>query len=299
MGYVPKNRIVTDLNTRGGEYRIIETQQEYAGFYYMLYNGEIYTGKNPNDSPNQKLEKIIPSEDRYDNVEGGNQVSEIAYPYDAPYVGDGTLPENEKTLNEYLQLRGLEINNLPVKQIPPTYYPNPTDKEYQNGEFQRYFIKKVNEFQYTEINKENYEKMVNEDDDYLWQMYNSYYLTWQISGDRQKVRKTNRNVVDLMEQKYKMLGFSKYLKNNYLKYYKYTPQNNLYTYGNELVTMDGKDYVGYYHINKSIGPMIGKYHTPTPHNRLLWKYDFKPKPKQKTKDIKPFQSRRSGGSSSY
>jgi len=55
MSYIPKNKIKTNLSTPGKEYIIENTQIEYFGFYYKLYNGEAYTGKFPGDGDNKKL----------------------------------------------------------------------------------------------------------------------------------------------------------------------------------------------------------------------------------------------------
>ena len=38
MPYYPKNRIITNLYTSGGEYIIKKTGLPYIGYYYSLYN---------------------------------------------------------------------------------------------------------------------------------------------------------------------------------------------------------------------------------------------------------------------
>jgi len=43
--YIPKNRIKTNLYTRGDEYKNINTGIPYEGYYWSMYNGTIYTGK--------------------------------------------------------------------------------------------------------------------------------------------------------------------------------------------------------------------------------------------------------------
>lgn len=63
MAYIPKNKIKTNLFTNGKEYTIEETQIEYLGYFYKLYNGETYTGKFPGDGENKKL---IPSRPKSD-----------------------------------------------------------------------------------------------------------------------------------------------------------------------------------------------------------------------------------------
>ena len=55
MPYIPKNRIQQNLYTAGGEFYIPEVDSNYIGFYYKLYDGKLYTGKNPDDKPNYNL----------------------------------------------------------------------------------------------------------------------------------------------------------------------------------------------------------------------------------------------------
>ena len=51
-----------------------------------------------------------------------------------------------------------------------------------------------------------------------------------------------------------------------------TLHENLYTYGNELYRLDGTEYIGYYHIHSTIGPMEGAIHSEAPHNKLKYYY---------------------------
>jgi len=57
--YIPKNKILTDQYTNGGEYIIKSTEEDYIGFYHKLYTGEIFTGKTPNEM-NQIHPKMNP-----------------------------------------------------------------------------------------------------------------------------------------------------------------------------------------------------------------------------------------------
>jgi len=46
-------------------------------------------------------------------------------------------------------------------------------------------------------------------------------------------------------------------------------QKALYTAGGEYI-LNGKDYIGYYHVHPDLGAMVGKVHTPKiPHERLI------------------------------
>ena len=53
--YIPKNKIKTNLYTRGDEYQNISTGINYTGYYWKMYDGKIYTGKNPNEKPTVEL----------------------------------------------------------------------------------------------------------------------------------------------------------------------------------------------------------------------------------------------------
>ena len=60
--YIPKNRIKTNLYTRGNEYKNIRTGEEYIGYYWSMYNGTLFTGKNTNDKPSEQIIKITQTE---------------------------------------------------------------------------------------------------------------------------------------------------------------------------------------------------------------------------------------------
>ena len=56
--YYPKSQIITNLSSNGDlEYKSDNTP--YSGFYYRLSNGKLFTGKTPQDGPNEEL--IMPS----------------------------------------------------------------------------------------------------------------------------------------------------------------------------------------------------------------------------------------------
>ena len=55
MAYIPKSQIKATQFTQGGEWYYVKNNSSYTGFYYILSNGTAYTGKNPNDSPNEEI----------------------------------------------------------------------------------------------------------------------------------------------------------------------------------------------------------------------------------------------------
>jgi hypothetical protein len=211
--YIPKNKIIPNLYTNGGEFVIEETQKDYKGFYYRLYSGDIYTGKTPNDTPSQKLSIISPSSE--ENID--YLFSTVALPI------DGFIPDSdtykEETIIDYGYLKKLDFNNLPTIELPTPYYPQPTEADYKLGEFQRYFCVKTNELIYTEVTKEQYEKFKNKDESVAWQYYIAFTLPWDISGKKEEVFKTNKNIVLITEQNIKRRGLQEFLRKNYLKFY--------------------------------------------------------------------------------
>jgi hypothetical protein len=88
------------------------------------------------------------------------------------------------------------------------------------GEMRRYFVKKSNELIYIEVNKETYVKIQKKDSEITWEMYIPFFISWSISGEKEQVSQTNKNIVDLNMVENKLYRFNDYLKNDYLKYYK-------------------------------------------------------------------------------
>jgi histidinol-phosphate aminotransferase len=50
--YYPKSQIKTNLITNGKELVYLSDNQPYSGSYWKTSDGKYYTGKNPNDIPN-------------------------------------------------------------------------------------------------------------------------------------------------------------------------------------------------------------------------------------------------------
>ena len=50
-------------------------------------------------------------------------------------------------------------------------------------------------------------------------MYQPFTITWVLTGNKEQVEKTNRNIVELASFRQKLPRFGDYLKFDYLKYY--------------------------------------------------------------------------------
>jgi len=250
MPYYPKNRIETNLYTRGREFSVTITGEEYIGYYYKLYNGTFFTGKNPNDTPTQELIPLV------------TQLIEAS-----PIIV--TLNQSkDKNLEKYVSL----LQNTPEdKKLPIPYYPKPTKENYELGEIQRYFAKKINEAIFIEISQKDFNNLIEENNAYLWQYYVTFSIPWEISGRKNEIENINKKIVALAEFNNRVLGFNNYIKKTggYTKYSLFSNISNLYTAGGEFKTSNGQNYIGDYHIHDSKGPMVGKTHTKEPHEYLF------------------------------
>jgi hypothetical protein len=180
MTYYPKNKIKTNqVTTDTDTLRISSTGEEYNGFYYKLYDGKIYTGRFPGDGLNQLLEE---------NKEGKN--NDFPFPTYAPALN--------------------------TSSTPPLY---PTEQDYKNGMFLRYFSKKRNEYLFKELTKDQYDTLNNpRNNDYT--IYQPFFIKWMLTGEQQKVADFNFYSIKGAEDKEGVLGLNEYLKMDYLQYYK-------------------------------------------------------------------------------
>jgi len=205
MTYIPSNRIKTDLYTNGTEYQIQSTGVTYVGSYWKKYTGEIFTGKNPNETPSQKLVPINKSSDNALT----NKTS-----YSFMEIDDVPKP----LVVEYLNIKNIDFTTQ-TKNLPISYYPKPTEDDYNLGTFIRYFCVKANEDIYIEISKDTYDALNSQKGDWLWELFTPFQLIWTISGEEKEVEKTNYNITIIQEKRLKRRGLTQFLRNNYLKFY--------------------------------------------------------------------------------
>jgi len=197
--YFPKSQITPNQYTNGGEFIYASSKLPYVGYYFKVSTGKYFTGKTPDDRPNEEL--------IFTNVQDYTD-------------GQQTTVVQIDPLMYYL------TNNLTsLKNAQPVYLPYyspmiPTTQDYQNGEFQRYFCKKTNDIIYIEINLDQFTKLKAKNPQIEYSLYQPFTLTWILTGDKEKVAKTNKNIVELASFKQKLPKLGEYLKFDYLKYYK-------------------------------------------------------------------------------
>lgn len=214
--YYPKSQIKDNLYTNGGEFYLETTNEEYKGYYFKTSTGNFFTGKNPNDLPNIKLLTI---NDDYWNLtaetQNGGNFQQLADNVDG-YVYKNQY-QNPLSVNTYNALNNTSNTSVIIPYYNPTL---PTENDYNIGEFRRYFCKKTNEIRYIEIDKNQFDLLVEKNSKILWVLYQPFFLNWGLSGDKQQVARTNKNITELTSQREKLPKFGDYLKHDYLKYYK-------------------------------------------------------------------------------
>ena len=205
MTYYPKSQIKENQFTNGGEYIIVSTQENYIGNYWSTSKGEYFTGKNPNDKPNQKLE--IAS--KLPELEKSTSSTPIIEPFPSDYY----------IINDpYYRSKNISTKR-DAPRTPIQTLGKPTDKDIQNGFFNRYFVKKGNEGRFIEISKEEHLKFQNKDTSVQWQLYIPTKIKWDIQGDREQVYNGNKTVVSLTEQRENLPGFTLFFRDQFDKFW--------------------------------------------------------------------------------
>jgi hypothetical protein len=231
--YIPKNKIITNLYTNGtGEGNpdgsdngfirsplyIKGTNLIYEGYYWKDYKGKYYTGKTPNDKPTQEL--VFIKRNTVNNETSQRfQTTVNNSPSNYPFPG-----EEETTLfvpslpQEYINIINPNSKMPPPNvNLPTHYYPKPTQEDYKIGAFRRYFCVKANENIFLEIDEKTFKALSTQDDKWRWNLYDPFFVEWVLIGDQSNVRTANFNSSKIVEEI--KVGFQKFLRFNYLKFY--------------------------------------------------------------------------------
>ena len=173
--YYTKDSIEKPRVARSGEFILQDTLKPYVGIY-VVANGQYMTGTEPSET------------------------SQILTPVISKFT-------EEKT-SKYFELTGLEFN----KHIAPNlYHPNPTAEDYKIGQFQRFFVQKINElFKIYEIDDKQFKTInKNNEEGIDGNLYNKFEIQWMLKGPDSK--KINQKNIDFANLKYQ--GIAKVLSN--------------------------------------------------------------------------------------
>ena len=257
--YIPKNRIKENLYTPGNEFVFLSTKENYVGFYHSLYNGKFYSGKTPNDSNIREIISYV--------VTGNDELppefsstNKIALFLNDPDPVVNPTQWIQRDIVTYLALNGKDTRDDNPRAYPQSYYPSPTEDDYALGSFTRYFIVKVNELIYIEVDSKTYKDIKKESNNIVWELFKCFKIQWTIVGVESNVFDTNRDQVLITERRINRKGLQEFLANNYLKFYQSENLNNQYTSGDDYTLPNGLLYQGLYHVMPNGIAMTGRFH---------------------------------------
>lgn len=201
--YYPEFYILTDKFSEG-ELIHSTTDQPYTGFYWETAKGRYFTGRYPNESLNQV--ELFNDRSGYDTHNKDYQDLTPQY-------------YNFSSKN----LTYLKLKNIPNPNAPglPSYCPTiPTEQDYEDEEFIRFFCRRKNNYSYLEINEKTFNKLQKKDTNIDYAKFIPFTLPWVIKGDQNQVALENKNTVEHRESRLGHKNLGVYLKNNYLQFYK-------------------------------------------------------------------------------
>ena len=260
MKYYPLSQIKTGFYTNGNEFILSSNEDEYVGPYYKTSNGRRFTGLNSND-PTTELLILAPGVEDLDPFSGTSVIEQ---------ANDEDVPKTTNPSFWIIQDGGYRKEEVSkAGQSPVQLQPKPTQKDYKLGEYQRYFLKRVNNNQYIETDKITYKKYTEQSSDVQFALFTPISLPWELTGKREEVYKINLKTVENVKKLNGLVGFVKYFNGQFSKYYLFASNENLFTDGTQFKNRKTqRPYRGRYHIHPEKGPMVGAEHVSSPHDYL-------------------------------
>jgi|TARA_R110001583_G_scaffold11678_6_gene52588 hypothetical protein len=244
MVYLPKSKTEIKI-AKKGELVFVDNLTPFTGQYIETSTGKLYAGTN-NLSLVKELKPTPPKSIR-DN-----------------------LYEDEKSINvQRHNILKQQVNNFTNNTLSiQGSKPQPTEKDYQKGYYSRYFTKRINSFNYKEINKDNFDSISAKEGKYDHHLNEIGKLNWHLTGNVFKKNTTSLKLINKIFPNIQNLFpiINEYYRSDSTE----VLQNNLHTTGKELYYSDSKEYIGLYHIHPEKGPMVGAEHSSTSHAKLYY-----------------------------
>ena len=182
MTYIPKSKL-NIKETNGQEFQLISNKKAYVGRYMQLSNGKIFAGSDPLN-PGGELEPI--------NV----PINNLGYSRDVR-IYKALKPE----ISSYVG----KIKDIPFSKNTPT------EDNYSNGYFTRYFVKKINQNNfYKEISKEVYNSLKKKKSEYDINLYtdnpSDFFKKYDYDTELKILTQTMMDYLELSDQSKKKDG---------------------------------------------------------------------------------------------
>jgi len=205
--YYPKSQLRTNLFTNGNEFKINKRENNnprynknnskinnsYVGYYHQTSEGLSFTGKTPLDSSTLLYPILL-------NESSSKNPSSIS-----PKIIKSSNMSSYFLVNE--------------RYIPFPIKITPSEQNYFNGTFFRYFCYRNNKISYFEIDKSTYTDLVNKSPRVAYDLYTPILVNWILVGNKEQVFFSNKANVLSIQQTKNLPGFSLYFKNNFSQYY--------------------------------------------------------------------------------
>lgn len=245
MVYIPRSKISKKHISSDNVFIIKSSGAPFKGNYIKTSDGKFFAG--------------------HSNSVIGPEL--VKTPIDKPNTLSPKRFSNSKLTRTHKNLRPDIKNKLEKTTSIPIKKPLPTILNYKLGFFQRYFFKRINNDTYLETDKSVYDNLLEKKPIYDFNLYEVGTLIWYLKGN--DVYKKNANSIKQAEIKYKNIEYLFPILNEY-QISSPKVEENLNTKGGELYYSDGKEYIGFYHIHPSKGPMVGAKHTAIIHDNLYY-----------------------------
>ena len=240
MVFYPKHK--TTVRYSLGDLLIKKNNRPYSGYYLKTSDGKYFAGSN-HMKPGFELIIDLSKQNLSKHFGASQEVKSFNF----------KKKDIKRTLGGY--------SSLPINK------PFPARQHYVQGFFPRFFAKRINGTNYSEIDEETYNDLKTQNGKYDHNLYKFGTIAWNIKGP--KVFQNNAQSIKRLSTRFPNLIYAFPILNEYAEV---TPilLENQHTNGGELYYGDGTEYIGPYHIHPTSGPMVGAVHTEEPHSKLYY-----------------------------
>jgi hypothetical protein len=178
--FYPKGEQILGLLTKGKEWMLNDTREEYDGPYHRFTDGIVMTLA----APSKKSKYLVP----YKDLSSAEAAASDIY-------------------------RKLTKVNVDQYIAPSYYYPKKREIDISKGYIERYFVQKKNEPTITsivEIDKKQYDKVsITNKECINGNLYYTFLLRWKITGTEAEIKQINLETLTRLTAKYP--GIRQYL----------------------------------------------------------------------------------------